>query len=1215
MKARGAFAAMFGNQKYLAVVAAITVAAIAFVAGVGPAAAVAPLVTVENADNVEYTTADVSGTVNPEGQSTSWRFQYATAADFSNAQDGPSGSTETAEPVSGQLTNLKPGTTYHLRLLAENADGQGEAVAGSTFATKPVTKPEPGQPQVLSNVGHTAHFEATVDPNAPEANSLLSQAAKDAYATHWWFTCQPSCSFSGLAEGDVPADDTPVTVEADAEGLLGNTAYVVTLHVRNAGGEETSQASFNTSVIPPEVDRNILNGVEPGFDSFTALGSVNPNGSEITDCHFVYGIGSAAGNMAPCSPRKPTSNEQQEVKVWATSGQFRLVFESETTPDLSFNATPAQVQAALEGLDAIGPGNVSVEGGPGTIPGDTPYVITFVGNLAGEDQPQIGSENGTVPLGNSFLVKTIADGRTQLLMAYPVSGQFRLSLRSELTTTLSIGASGGEVQAALEALPSVGSSVSVNTFPLGAEGIQYAVDFPGSTPTIVAEPVGLLAGATKSSTRVNGNITSIVPVSAELPGLSPETDYRYKLVASNDAGTVEGPEVSFRTLSTPAGEVCANASVRAEQASASGECRAFEMVSPQDKNGANVTAEDTNIFAAADGNGAVFLSRGGFAGSTGSGRTGFTQYLSRRGPAGWGTKAITPTPSPGAIQGFAGGTDLFYFSDDLTKAVLWGYDMPGQGDDVANNDNLYRLDTGSGALETVTLATQWNGAVGFSDFEGNARVWGASRDTGVVSFGSTTRLLPNAIQGKRNAYEWDHGVLRLAGILPNGEVAPGGSTPAHEGEGYREAVSSDGSRVIFEAPLAESGEGPTQLYMRRNHSDTVWISEPEYGSPGDPANVYLDWVSPDAKKIIFTTTTPLLEDDTNSSADVYMYTDGPHPESEENLTLISSSGQVRSSTDQHGAVLGASDDGKRVYFLGADSGEIRLFENGEVRRVALGYVENQELNGPMSSPGPSRISADGRFLVFRGNTAITGRKIRKPLPTSEVAQLYVYDAERQTIACASCQRDGETVAAVPYQPAANEGGIRKNIKGLRPRFLSTDGKVFFSTAEPLVPADTNGVVDTYVYDSQTGKQALVSSGKGEYGQWFVNASASGRDVFIATSQALVGADRDTLTDLYDARVGGGFAEPPPPPTACVGENCRNAVSGAPAGSSPATERFVGPGNRRCEATGKGKKRNSKKNTKKCHSKPKKHPPKKHRKKGSRAKHSRSAGKNTGRGHR
>ncbi len=58
-------------------------------------------------------------------------------------------------------------------------------------------------------------------------------------------------------------------------------------------------------------------------------------------------------------------------------------------------------------------------------------------------------------------------------------------------------------------------------------------------------------------------------VTADLVGLAPETDYEYRIVASNDAGTAEGDVVAFRTdpVPAPVGPLA----------------RAFELVSPADK--------------------------------------------------------------------------------------------------------------------------------------------------------------------------------------------------------------------------------------------------------------------------------------------------------------------------------------------------------------------------------------------------------------------------------------------------------------------------------------------------------------------------------------------------------------------------------------------------------------------------------------------------------
>ena len=94
----------------------------------------------------------------------------------------------------------------------------------------------------------------------------------------------------------------------------------------------------------------------------------------------------------------------QEVRIRATGGQFRLSFGGEATPDLSFDASGAAVEAALNSLPSImaGGGSVSVQSSPGNqVPGTTPsiYAVTFSGGaLAGTDVGSLVAEQGATPL-------------------------------------------------------------------------------------------------------------------------------------------------------------------------------------------------------------------------------------------------------------------------------------------------------------------------------------------------------------------------------------------------------------------------------------------------------------------------------------------------------------------------------------------------------------------------------------------------------------------------------------------------------------------------------------------------------------------------------------------------------------------------------------------------------------------------------------------------
>lgn len=191
------------------------------------------------------------------------------------------------------------------------------------------------------------------------------------------------------------------------------------------------------------------------------------SGGVLTSAAFVKAFG---WDVAPGAV-----NEEQEVRVQAGAGQFRLSFGGDTTSDLAFDAPAADVQTALNALPSVsgGGGSVSVTGGPGGITGSSPYVIRFDGGpLAGTNVAELSVSNGTVPLsgGSGASVLNRAEGGTSTTL--------------ESCTTASgckVGAVGGGAGQFTGAAPAA-SAGSPTSAAVDSTGSIYVVSGPYNNP-------------------------------------------------------------------------------------------------------------------------------------------------------------------------------------------------------------------------------------------------------------------------------------------------------------------------------------------------------------------------------------------------------------------------------------------------------------------------------------------------------------------------------------------------------------------------------------------------------------------------------------------------------------------------------------------------------------------------------------------------------------
>lgn len=205
-----------------------------------------------------------------------------------------------------------------------------------------------------------------------------------------------------------------------------------------------------------------------------------------------------------------------------TAGTFALSFLGQTTTALPFNATGAQVQAALAGLSNIGSGNVSCSSGQ--LPAAN-VTITFTGGLSSGVQPVIaagpnsltGATSPAASVASTTTGASVAAVQTLALGGNPTGGTFVLTFGGQNTAAIPSNATSAQVQAALVALSTVGAgnlTCAGTALPAGPITMTFAGTLaPGPQPLIGAGTNSLTGGAAPApqlATQTAGQATAAV---------------------------------------------------------------------------------------------------------------------------------------------------------------------------------------------------------------------------------------------------------------------------------------------------------------------------------------------------------------------------------------------------------------------------------------------------------------------------------------------------------------------------------------------------------------------------------------------------------------------------------------------------------------------------------------------------------------------------------
>jgi plastocyanin len=203
-----------------------------------------PTASTEAATGVTETGATLRGAIDPNGQPTSYYFNYgATASYGKKTSELSAGSDSVDHALSAAVTELAPGTTYHFQIVASYASGASQVLGGDrTFTTvSPPGAPtaSTGEATGLSQTGAT--LEGTVNPNGK--------------ATTWFFNYGTTSSY-GQSTPVQPAGAGSLTsaVSTAISGLAPGTVYHFQLVAHNElGNAPGSDRTFTTpSPIPPQ---------------------------------------------------------------------------------------------------------------------------------------------------------------------------------------------------------------------------------------------------------------------------------------------------------------------------------------------------------------------------------------------------------------------------------------------------------------------------------------------------------------------------------------------------------------------------------------------------------------------------------------------------------------------------------------------------------------------------------------------------------------------------------------------------------------------------------------------------------------------------------------------------------------------------------------------------------------------------------------------------
>jgi hypothetical protein len=850
--------------------------------------------------------------------------------------------------------------------------------------------------------------------------------------------------------------------------------------------------------------------------SVTLTGSIEPSGGLEASCEFRYGTTSSYGSTAACLPAGPFSTSFNAVTADLVGLQPATTYHYRLESTTSSGTTPGADETFTTAARLVSPPTVSIK--PVTVFGE--HSATFSGEVNPNESAttyhfEYSSDGVWTPLkeenaGNGSSAVTVTQTVTGLTGHTPYRVRL-VAVNSCGPGTTGCGTSTAEATFSTLAAPPQVSGTGATDISAGAATL-HATIHPENNPTTYRFEYGPTASYGSTVPAGEGDLgASSTPtqVSQAIAGLSPDTTYHFRVLASNGVGAPTAtPDQTFTTFSSAAAAGCPNEGVREEStvnpetgspfSMQLPECRAYELVSPPLKNGASFSSEAFQGVSAgsivsrvgSEGSTVLVASTGIWPGSEqqpanndlfNSAASEGVSYKLTRGESGWRFEPEVPS----ALDLRAYLPFIRASEADMGSNGIWtGFGLAATESNIKlglgtiSDGNLYLLEP-NGALAEIGpsvppadygAAPESEGPYGVSVQSG-----GASADLSRVLFGVVAFHWPFD-QTKITRLGVGYKIPTLYEYAGTGHTGVGSDVPTLVGVDNTGALISQCGTEAGGTALSAVGVGPEARTISGGGS-TVFFTALAAGAKCEASSSSGAGTGPLENQLFARVGVPGVGAAVGGAVTVNV------AGTSECATGTFDSCNVTKAVSYQGA----STDGSKVFFtseqplVAGDTDatnnlyECRLPGDSGAPLARMAPVDPcpdlVRVSIPVSGAGAGvqsvvAVSADGSHVYFTATGVLTGENAEHNTPTLGKDNLYVW----QEPGPGYPQGGTAFIATLPSATLAEDEGGQATPDG--------DSFVFTSSAD-LTPDDTSTVNQVFLYEAQ--HEALIRVSKGQDG--------------------------------------------------------------------------------------------------------------------------------------